>query len=130
MNSRDTTPGKPRRPDKELEIETEGSTLDRFESLTRRLLGVSRTEIRQKKNGRKNGGNAVQQNETQRKASLAETTDQKIEKLRARVEDLALQIQGLGNLMGNLIAEVRKARASLDELREAGQQDRQSDPKG
>lgn len=48
MDSRDTTPEKPRRPDKEFEIEAEGSTLGRFENFTRRLLGVSRTEVREK----------------------------------------------------------------------------------
>lgn len=43
MNSRDTTP--PRQPD-EIEIREDGSTMDRFFDLTRRLLGVSREEVK------------------------------------------------------------------------------------
>ena len=43
MNSRDTTP--PRQPD-EIEIREDGSTIDRFMDLTRRLLGVSREDVR------------------------------------------------------------------------------------
>lgn len=43
MNSRDTTP--PRQPD-DIEIREDGSTMDRFMNLTRRLLGVSREEVK------------------------------------------------------------------------------------
>ena len=43
MNSSDTTP--PRQPD-EIEIREDGSTMDRFMNLTRRLLGVSREEVK------------------------------------------------------------------------------------
>jgi hypothetical protein len=46
MNSSGTTP--PKRPNGEIEIREDGSTMDRFMNLTRRLLGVSREEIRQK----------------------------------------------------------------------------------
>ena len=45
MNSRGTTP--PKQPD-EIEIREDGSTMDRFMNLTRRLLGVSREEVRVK----------------------------------------------------------------------------------
>jgi hypothetical protein len=45
VNSRDTTP--PRQPD-EIEIREDGSTMDRFMDLTRRLVGVSREEVRAK----------------------------------------------------------------------------------
>jgi hypothetical protein len=43
VNSSDTTP--PRQPD-EIEIREDGSTMDRFMNLTRRLLGVSREEVK------------------------------------------------------------------------------------
>ena len=43
MNSSDTTPPK-QKPD-EIEIREDGSTMERFESLTRRLLGAYREEI-------------------------------------------------------------------------------------
>jgi len=43
VNSRDTTP--PRQPD-DIEIREDGSTMDRFMNLTRRLLGVSREEVK------------------------------------------------------------------------------------
>ena len=43
MNPRDTTP--PRQPD-DIEIREDGSTMDRFMNLTRRLLGVSREEVK------------------------------------------------------------------------------------
>ncbi len=43
MNSSDTTPTK--QPD-EIEIRKDGSTMDRFMNLTRRLLGVSREEVK------------------------------------------------------------------------------------
>ena len=42
MNSRDTPP---RQPD-EIDIREDGSTMDRFMNLTRRLLGVSREDVR------------------------------------------------------------------------------------
>ena len=44
MNSSDTTPPK-QKPD-EFEIREDGSTMDRFADLTRRLLGVSREDVR------------------------------------------------------------------------------------
>jgi hypothetical protein len=40
----------PPKPPDEFEIQTEGSTLDRFMNLTRRLLGVNRDELRVKEN--------------------------------------------------------------------------------
>ena len=43
MNPRDTTP--PRQPD-DIEIREDGSRMDRFMNLTRRLLGVSREEVK------------------------------------------------------------------------------------
>jgi len=43
VNPRDTTP--PRQPD-DIEIREDGSTMDRFMNLTRRLLGVSREEVK------------------------------------------------------------------------------------
>lgn len=43
MNSPDETPEKPRA---EVEIREDGSTMERFESMVRRLLGVSRAEIK------------------------------------------------------------------------------------
>jgi hypothetical protein len=45
VDSRDTT--SPRQSD-EIEIREDGSTMDRFMNLTRRLLNVSREEIREK----------------------------------------------------------------------------------
>lgn len=44
MNSSDTTLPK-QKPD-EFEIREDGSTMDRFADLTRRLLGVSREDVR------------------------------------------------------------------------------------
>jgi hypothetical protein len=44
MNSRDTTT--PRKPD-EIEIREDGSTMDRFMDLTRRVLAISREEVRE-----------------------------------------------------------------------------------
>lgn len=38
----------PRLNDRKIEIETEGSTLDRFMELSRRILGASREEVRLK----------------------------------------------------------------------------------
>jgi regulator of replication initiation timing len=59
---------------------------------------------------------------------MAETTDEKIDELRARVEDLLSQIGGLGQMIGVLTAEMRLTKANLDELRKALQRDHQSDP--
>jgi hypothetical protein len=52
---------------------------------------------------------------------------EKIDKLRARVEDRARQIEGVGGRLGHLIDEGRKANASRDELGKVLQQARQSD---
>lgn len=43
MNSPDETPEKPRA---EIEIKEDGSTLARFESMVRRLLNVSKAEVK------------------------------------------------------------------------------------
>ena len=51
MNSRDTTP--PKKPD-EIEIREDGSTMDRFMNLTRRLFSESREEVRAKEKAFKN----------------------------------------------------------------------------
>ena len=91
----------------EVELREDGSPMVRFEDLTRRLLGVSREDIREKEKEfkieqRKNAGKAASTQHINRKGNRMATVEERLNLLMNRIHTLENHVEAVWMLVREL----------------------------